>query len=139
MCWFLPYINMDQRYMYVPFPLKFHFISTNVASHCCFRQCGFSMLLYVFLHSSSDLHFSCEMPFLINFFLFVIMVKKWKIVNSQHCSMKLKKKSYKDGVPRFHFYLLGRSYYTLSNVVKKKIEDNVMVLIYFYFTIVLLF
>ena len=53
--------------------------------------------------------------------------------------MKLKKKSYKDGVPRFHFYLLGRSYYTLSNVVKKKIEDNVMVLIYFYFTIVLLF
>ena len=44
----------------------------------------------------------------------------------------------KDGVPRFHFDLLGRSYYTLSNVVKKT-EDNVMVLIYFYFTIVLLF
>ena len=44
----------------------------------------------------------------------------------------------KDGVRRFHFDLLERSYYTLSNVVKK-IEDNVMVLIYFYFTIVLFF
>lgn len=73
------------------------------------------------------------MPFLINFFLFVIMVRKWKILYSQHYSMKLK-----DGVRRFHFDLLERSYYTLSNVVKK-IEDNVMVLIYFYFTIVLFF
>ena len=73
------------------------------------------------------------MPFLINFFLFVIMVRKWKILYSQHYSMKLK-----DGVPRFHFDLLERSYYTLSNVVKK-IEDNVVVLIYFYFTIVLFF
>ena len=67
---------MDQRSMYVPFLLKFRLISADVASHRCFRQCGLSMLLCVFLHSSSDLYFSCEMPFLINFFLFVIMVRK---------------------------------------------------------------